>query len=375
MLKKLIGPLALVAAVVVVYTLVKSREKPQQQPQNTPQKLNVLTITAEPSVESILIKTQGTVQPRWQTELSSEVSGRVLEISEKLLVGASFKANDVFLRIEDTDYQAALARQKANLTQAKELVMEEQLKGQRARRDWEKINPNRAAPDFTLRIPQLETAQRNLEGAQAELRLAQKNLERTVIRAPYDGYVLSRSVDVGEFIQPGTAIASIFSSQDMEIQIPLTNQQIALINKPQQTPIILYGNDNGKQQWQATISRLEQVVDANNRWRDLIAEIDDSSEMPLNGAFLQVEINTASDQALLILPENSLSMSGHLWYVNASGLLNKMSPDILFRNNGNIYLKPPQNLTYPLQVLMSPAASLLEGIAVNATPWTFEKGS
>ena len=86
------------------------------------------------------VESQGTVEPRTSSLLTSEVSGRVLKVSPQFVVGGVFKAGDVLLELDPTDYQVALKRAEANLLSMNAQLTFEQARATQARErvghDW-----------------------------------------------------------------------------------------------------------------------------------------------------------------------------------------------------------------------------------------------
>ena len=80
---------------------------------------------------------------------------------------------------------------------AKTKLLFEKAESNSARQEWEKIKEGKGAPtDLALRIPQLEQAKSAVEAAEANLERLKRNLDKTVIKAPYDGLVRKKNVDM-----------------------------------------------------------------------------------------------------------------------------------------------------------------------------------
>ena len=66
--------------------------------------------------------------------------------------------------------------------------------------------------------------------AKAQLERARTDLERTRIRAPYEGQVLEQNVDVGQFVSPGTVLGRVYATDYVEIRLPLSSRQLAFVD-------------------------------------------------------------------------------------------------------------------------------------------------
>lgn len=369
MVKKIIGIGILVATILLIVFMVKSKKRPNfTQPQKSTE-LKLLIESIIPSKENIIITANGNVAAKWQTEIKSEVNGPIISISDQLLAGAEFKKGQTLLIIDATNYESEVSRQKANLAIAEEKYLEEKIRSQRALDDWKSLNSKQEANDYTLRKPQLKSAKMNLEAAKMDLLTAQNNLSKTVIKAPYDGYVISRFVDLGEIIQVGNKIVEVFSSQDLELSIPLKNRQIEMILSSRNQAIKVYDVASVNDHWIAQVSRVDQLIDSQSRWRNLYLNINQQDnpgkKLPIKGSFLQSQISLDLDQEFLKIDEKSLSMQGYIWTVDENSLLKKSKPNLAFRNNGSIYINPETKYKYPLKLVSIPSSTLLEGIKVS----------
>ena len=74
-----------------------------------------------------------------------------------------------------------------------------------------------------------------MQAAEAELKEAERNLQRTRIRVPYDGLVRSKLVDVGQFVAPGTPLGVTFAIDTAEIRLPLSASDLAYLDLPSAT--------------------------------------------------------------------------------------------------------------------------------------------
>ena len=97
------------------------------------------------------VNSQGNVTPRTRTSLVSEVSGTVLEVSEKFVVGGKFSRGDILLEIDPTDYKVALQRSEALLKGAEAQLIFEKARSAQAKKEWEFTGrPLEEAPSLSL---------------------------------------------------------------------------------------------------------------------------------------------------------------------------------------------------------------------------------
>ena len=134
------------------------------------------------------VVTHGTVQPRTETNLTSEVSGLIVEVSPNFFPGRAFQSGEVLLRLDATEHRSRRADAKSRLSQAKLALEEERAFSEQALEDWQGLGRGEAG-DLALRKPQFDRSQAAVEAAQAALDLAERNLRLTEIRAPYAGHI------------------------------------------------------------------------------------------------------------------------------------------------------------------------------------------
>ena len=162
----------------------------------------------------IPIQAQGTVSPHRETAIVAEVGGKVISVSPSFYAGGYLAKGDVLLQIDDVEHQANLSHAEAAVASAQSNLAQEQGRAEVAKQEFSKIqNKHRSAAsrDLYLRRPQLKQAQAQLLSAQADLRKAQHNLDRTVVRAPYDSLIKEKQSDLGLYLSPGTPIARVFA--------------------------------------------------------------------------------------------------------------------------------------------------------------------
>ena len=186
----------LAGAVLISIGLVAMRgEPPKKESGNLAMLVDVIEL--EPMTARFPIRSQGTVRPRTETVLSAEISGSITEISPKFIAGGVFRAGEVLMRIDPTNYEVAVRQAEALLNQRQiEYEGAQKLRNQ----------GYRAESEFASAAAALATAE-------ADLVRAKRNLDRTFIRLPYDGIVRAKEADIGQFVNPGTRSWSCLTRQ------------------------------------------------------------------------------------------------------------------------------------------------------------------
>lgn len=240
-------------------------------------------VDAIPLVESsntLVVRTQGLVEPAVKIQLVAQVSGRIVWVDEQFNAGGRFSANEPLLQIEASDYEIALAKAKAQLADARQVLAKEQGASTQAKREWRDLG-SQQANDLFLRKPQLASAQATVEAAEAGVRKAQLDLERTHISAPFAGVVLGKQVDIGQFVAAGTPVAEVFDISRAEVRLPLTQAQRYSLNADAENSVLLFTYVAGERfEWPATFLRVEASVDRDSRQLFAVVGLDNPFAAP-----------------------------------------------------------------------------------------------
>ncbi|MDH4055327.1 MAG: efflux RND transporter periplasmic adaptor subunit [Gammaproteobacteria bacterium] len=305
-----------VAGVAVMSTM--RPEPPKKERQDLDPLVEVLVL--EPMTAKFEISSQGTVKPRTETTLSAEVSGTISEISPKFVAGGVFQAGEVLMRIDPTNYDVALL-------QAEALVTQRQIEHDGARKL--QSQGYRAESEYASAVAALASAK-------AEQVRAQRNLERTHIRVPYEGIVRSKDTDLGEFVSAGTPLGVVFATDFAEIRLPLTDHDLAYVDLPDPTDIAgsgaaavgpevrLSARQKGQDvEWPARIVRTEGVVDEKSRVTYAVARVKDPYQLhgdgvPLPvGTFVTAIVEGTVAENIIQIPRGIIRGTNELVFVDA----------------------------------------------------------
>ena len=265
----------------------------------------VQTEILSPESISMAIVSQGTVIPRTESQIYPEIAGRVIYVSPKLYEGSSFKKGDILLKIDPKDYELSIKSAEANLAAAKTNYSIAKAESESAQEEWDKIGSGKAT-DLTLKKPQLAQAKSSVEAAEADLERLNRNLEKTEIKAPYDGLVRKKNIDIGTVIAPGYLLASVYATDYIEVKLPIPDEDLIFLDIPldgsgidsdNQPTVLFKGIFGGKEiTWEGSIVRMEAEIDPKNRMAILIGRVSkpydiSKHEIPLRvGQFVEAEI-------------------------------------------------------------------------------------
>ncbi len=320
-------PLVIIlAALIIAFVLANSRKPPEQVPVEIPAFL-VDAKEIQSEQVSFIVKSQGNVVPRNKTALSAQVSGQVVSLSDSFIAGGTFKKGDVLATLEQDDYKTDLKLAEAELAQAQAALQEEIARGKVAEQEWRSVN-SVAPPELGLRKPQLAKEQANVKAAEAKLERAKRNLARTQITAPYNGIVVERNIDLGQFVTMGAAIGTVYSTDTAEVRLPITDSDLMFVNIASQStdgaPVSLKASVGGlTRRWEGKLVRSEGVLDTGSRVVYAIVEVQDPYNMkgshsaPIRfGQFVEAEITSRQNEALMVLPRSILRLDNTVLTVN-----------------------------------------------------------
>ena len=313
-------------------------EPPKKDTENLDMLVDVLTL--EQTSETFEVSSQGTVQPRTQTLLSAEVSGSIVGISPNFIAGGVFEEGEVLMRIDPTNYSVAVDKAEALLSQRQiEFDGAEKLRSQGYRAESEYASAAAA-----------------LASAKAELTSARRNLERTYIRLPYEGMVLSKDADLGQFVNPGTRLGVTFATDVAEVRLPLTDHDLAFVDLPRagigssqddadNPKVRLSAMQKGKEvEWTAQIVRSEGVVDQRSHVTYVVASITDPYQLhgdgtPLPiGTFVAASIDATTSVDTIRVPRGALRGANELIVVNDDNQLDLRTVEILTSDAQHTYI-------------------------------------
>lgn len=335
------------------------QKDPPQTIDKKPPSMLVDVMRVHATNEKITVKAQGSVTPRTQTTLISEVSGLITEVSAAFVAGGFFSKGDVLVRIDDRNYRAEVKRAQAAVRAAETNVTRETGLADYAREDWERaqsvLRSSKAATDLAMRKPQQAEALASLEFAKADLEKREGDLDRTVIRAPYDGLVREKRADIGQFVNSGSPLAVTFSVEVAEIRLPLPDSQLPYLNLDEHElvqgrgpGVVLSANIGGQlNSWQGRIIRTEGVFDERSRVLYLVAQIDD----PYNrysqkwqhslrmGTFVEAAIEGEQLDNVIRLPRTALRRDNKIWTVSDNDTLRPVTVEIAHADEQSVLIR------------------------------------
>lgn len=356
--RKIILPVAIVALSIAIALGLSMQQAPPQINERVLPTMLVNVVRAESGPEKIEVSAQGTVIPKTQTILVSEVSGLIIEVSPAFVAGGFFRKGDVLARIDDRNYRAEVKRAEAAVAAAETHVTRETGLADYAQQDWDRLRSSsassKAASDLALRKPQVAEAIASLAFARADLEKRQGDLDRTVIKAPYDGLVREKIADLGQFVNAGSSLARTFSTDVAEIRLPLPDRELPFLDlndtrlqRGEGPSVTFFATLGGKtSRWNGRIVRTEGVFDERSRVLYVVAQVNDpynqhstSWPEPLRiGTFVDARIDGAAFENIIRLPRDVLHNNNQVWTIADNNTLQLVEVNIARANEKSILI-------------------------------------
>lgn len=292
--------------------------------------VGVETAMREPVTFEVV--SQGTASPRISTTLVSEVSGQITNASPSFETGGFFSEGEELLSVDPRNYETVIARAELNLARAKTRLETETALTGKALEDWrlmQELDESKVEiTDIALRKPQLEEVLAEYRAAEAELKKANDDLERTTIRAPYDGMILQKMTDVGQFVNTGFQLARIVAIDFAEVRLPIVLNDLQFVQLPEGTssehvPVTLSAEIGGQRiEWIAHVVRTEGIIDEQSRVIHAVAQVADpyakaneGQNVLRFGTFVQARIQGNDGGDLFVIPRHAVRNGTTMWIV------------------------------------------------------------
>jgi RND family efflux transporter MFP subunit len=347
----------------------------------------VQTIPLKPQTRSVTVSASGSVIPSRKVLIKPQVTGQVIWQGESITLGGHVKAGDELIRIDPKDYELALAEVQANFEQAR---FEREVESGRqviAKREWDELQSDldmaEVNQSLVLREPHLRRAEALMEKAKNDIEIAELQLSRTVIAAPFNAMVVTESVEVGQLLSPGAQICELVGTDEFWVQVTIPFSDLKWVQFPEEgrpgaaAQVILDMGDGECVTWQGRVISLLSDLDPLFRMARLIVSVIDpldlhqtsSSKFPLLlGSFVKAEIDAGKLENTLTIPRAALREGNQIWVVGDDHLLKILPATVLWRETETVLIS--NNVDRGDQLIVSDLRVALPGMEVAPQPAT-----
>ncbi len=301
----------------------------------------VLAHDCELFTKPVQVDSQGSIRAFRETDISSEVDGRVVTLSDSFLSGRLVKKDTILIEIDPEPYQLALNAAEAQIAQAQLNLAQEQARADQAKKDWLSVGRNLAdASDLALRKPQIDLAKASIKAAQADLDLAKRRLRQCTIKAPFDGYIERTNIGVGQVVRAGSMLGHIIDSRKVEVTLPILNQDMAFLELPNEKSIpsnvVIEANVGQTQhKWKAKLTRIIPRIGARNQQFICVAEIEEpfAGSIPLlPDLFIKAQVDGIIPQSVIEIPRDCIHEGNYVWLLTDKSTLQRQDVNIIRYN-------------------------------------------
>lgn len=250
----------------------------------------VLSVT---SVEGFVAKTvdlkenvtaSGNLVPAEETELHPEASGRVVKLN--LPEGRLVKKGELLLKIFDDDLQAQLLKLQTQLKQAE--ITEQRL--------LELLKVKGVSQQ------EYDLAALNVQTLKTDMDIVRIDINKTELRAPYDGIIGLRRLSPGAYVTPSTVVTTIRASSGLKLDFNVPEKYSQMVRVGQALTFTVEGSNA---RHNATVVATEQMISADSR-NLLVRALTKNDQGLLPGAFAEVELALSNNPKALMIPNEAI---------------------------------------------------------------------
>lgn len=366
MFKRFAGSLQLLFVIAVVGGAIllsvslkpDNENRPSAQASDAPLVSVVLPETSEyqPS-----INLNGVVTARTTTDVIPQIGGRVIGVSPDFRPGGAFARGDVLFRVDPSDYELAVERTLAEIEAARSELALLEAQAAAEREIWNQQFSDRKIPDLIAKVPQIAAAKARIHSGEAARAAAELSLDRTVIRAPFDGRVLSTRLDVGQVVAPNVMVGSIFSADGLEVSVPVSREDLAMLGVAVGRSAVITRPGSPGTTLTAQVARRAAALDDRTRLGTLFLAADNNEELLL-GEFVEVDIRGEAAANTLKIPVAALTSRDQVWVVEG-GTLRERKVEVI-GNEGDLAVV--RNFDFADGIVTIPPANGRNGLPVMA---------
>ena len=318
----LISSLVLVILLIIFLPKLFS-SKGSDMPAFNPNRMNVeIPVTGHIVTYETLgnvVYTTGTILANEEVELRSETSGKIVQILFK--EGGYVSKGDLLVKINDADLQAELRKAESKV---KLMVDRESRQKQ-------------LAENQMISKEEYESTLNELAASEAEYDLIKAQIDKTEIRAPFNGVVGLREVSEGSFVSTSTLIARLQNLSNLKVDFAIPQKYTPLVKFGDELNFKLSGNDF---QYKAKIYAIEPKIDPSTRTLRLRAICTSSYRDLFPGAFANVELKLKETEQAMLIPTVAIvpELKGQSVYLYKDGLVSPQSVDIGLREENRVQI-------------------------------------
>ncbi len=306
------------------------------------------------------IRASGDLRARFQTMIAAEIAGRVTELSVD--EGGSVENGAVVIKIDPERRRLDLSAAQARLAQARANLRQEKSKVERVR----KLRSENVASEE--RLEEAETAlllaESSVRAEEAAVGVASRALKDASVSAPFAGLVARRSVELGEYVEPGKDLFELVSMTPLDVIFSLPEIDSQRVSPGQTIQISVAAPAD--QSFDAVVTFIAPTVDPGTRTLRIKAEIDNREGLLRPGLFARVLVGTDQRRSVLMVPEEAIVQregSAWLFVIGAEDRVRRVQVETGRQSKGRIEIRSG-NLSAGDRVVRRGHGGLADGMVV-----------
>ena len=372
---RILIPLLLIAAGAAAWSYFKATT-PVMQKAKPERKVAVVDVqTARLADTRAVVFAMGTVAAAREVTLKAQVAGTVQSVAAAYVLGGRIVKDAELLSLDPVDYEVAVQKAQSALATAKAALAIEQGSQTIAREElslMSALSPEDVSQtDLALRKPQLAQARADVASAEADLRQAMLNLNRTVVRAPFNAMVVERNVNVGTFAGVQDSLATLVGTDEFWIEAVVSLDQLALIDLdyPGGCPVAIK-SQIGTGTWTGHVVQVAGKLSESSRMATVIVSVKNplgTIENPspnhlMIDDYVSVEIAGRPLANVIELPRDVMQDGKRVW-VYDDGTLDIRKVTLVWKSTDAVYLD--SGVKAGEKVVTSALATPVQGMALK----------
>ena len=256
------------------------------------------------------ISAVGSVEAFEHVQITARVGGAVERVLFK--EGEAVKKGQLLAEIEPRRYQLAVVSAQAALARAEAGSLEAQREFERATKlQQEGVGTSADVSSWSTKIA---TSAAQASEAKAALGVAALNQREARVTAPIAGTIETRTVETGQYVQPGSVLATLIQRDPLLLRFQVTESEAPSLKSGM---VVEFGAKGTSQRHSAKISHVAGAANDKSRMIPVLAEVSGDSSALRPGAFAEVKVPIGSEQDAIVVPETAIRPSerGFLGFV------------------------------------------------------------
>jgi RND family efflux transporter MFP subunit len=282
------------------------------------------------------IRASGDLNARLHTTIAAEIEGRITEIAVD--EGAHVAKGAVVIEIDPARRRLELAAGRAQLAQADANSTKERRQAERIR----KLRAQNVASDQQIEEAEtaLTLAKSRVEAARAALGVTERALADASVTAPFAGMIARRSVQLGEFVQPGKPLVDLVALDPLEVVFSLTELDTERVREGQAIDVSVGAFPD--RVFHGVVTFISPTVDPATRTLRIKAEIKNEEEHLRPGLFARVNLGVTPRSGVVMVPEEALiqrSEGAVLFKIGADNRVKRVAVTTGARDGGRVEVR------------------------------------